>query len=286
MPDRYRRLVFQVEAEGLELLSASLWEQGTLGIEQLDGAGPASVAAYFVPGVALTPDDWRDSGARLVATEECEEHDWMEAYREHARPLPVGRRLIVDPREPHPAAAQENADARESDRWTLRLPARTAFGTGSHPSTRLVIEILDDLDLEGARALDVGAGSGILSFATLLFGAARVVGVEIDLEAALVGAQNRRLNRLAPDLVAGGLDALAPASHFDLALVNVLPERIAAELGVIRRLLVVGGLAIFSGVLTESADEVERRLTESGFAPVRRRSMEEWSALLVEAAGE
>ncbi len=138
------------------------------------------------------------------------------------------------------------------------------------------------MDLQSLRVLDVGAGSGILSFAAQLFGAVWVVGLEIDPGAALVAGQNRSLNGLFPGLVAGGVDCLAAAAWFDLALVNVLPELIENDLDALRRLLRPGSSAIFSGILTESLPAVRTCLAVAGFRQRRHRSCGEWSALRTE----
>ena len=274
MSARYRRLVFRVDGDS-ELLAAALWDQGTLGLELV---GDARVVAYFAHDSSYAGVAWGDWGGRLETDEPCEPRDWMAAYRAASRPLAIGERLVVDPREPEMSAAEAD---RWPDRRLLRLPARTAFGTGSHASTRLALELMERCDLEGGRVLDVGFGTGILSFAALLFGARSVVGVEIDVESALVAEQNRRLNELFPHWVAGGVAALGDRGGFDLALVNVLPERVAEDLGRIARLLESGGRAIFSGIPTAQERRVVRRLERAGFRPVERSVLEEWVALVV-----
>lgn len=274
MPDRYRRLVFRVEGD-TGILIARLWELGTLGVELLDNG---DVIAYFDSEATLAEVDWRAFGARLGSDELHEQEDWMAAYRAASQPLPIGTRLVIDPREPALSETEvENWPGRE----LLRLPARTAFGTGSHASTRLVLELLEEMDVEGKRVLDVGFGTGILSFAALLGGAARVVGVEIDLASALVAEQNRDFNGLYPSWIAGTVSALEAPGAFDLALVNVLPERIRCDLATIRRLLATGGSAVFSGISVERAGRVGADLERVGFRLSERRARDAWAALLV-----
>ena len=203
------------------------------------------------------------------------EQDWLAEYRRHAEAFPLGRHFLVDPSEPG------EGRARADDRWLLRLPARRAFGTGSHDSTRLVIDWLEQQDLDGCRVLDVGTGTGILSMAALLVGAPSVVAVEIDPAAAFMAYLNQGLNQVSFPLVAGGVGALSPVPTFDLALINVLPQHIAADLRSIADLIERGGLAVFSGLLQTSMDDVASDLEKVGFSTSDRLSLGEWGALVV-----
>lgn len=293
----YHRFRFEVVAGSEERLTAELWSLGTLGLElAADPAGPAAggtarwVTAYFAapldPEVAgLDGAAWRRLGGRLDAAEPVATADWMAAYRRQTKPFPVGRHLWIDPGEPHDAPSSVPAGRR-----LLRLPARQAFGTGSHASTRLAIELIEAMPLAGRRVLDVGTGTGILAFAALLAGAASVVGFDRDPAAALLAAQNRRLNDLEPLLFAGPLAALGPlhgappVRRFDVALVNVLPERILDELPALAACLAPLAAAVFSGILLERRESVERALADAGLGVVAARDDDEWIALLTRLA--
>ncbi len=276
----YRRLSFVTSPENEELLTARLWELGTLGLELRQGGRQGlRIEAYFdeppaAAVAALAGGGDELAGAELVDSAAVAEADWMAAYRRQARPLPVGRRLVIDPGddlrpEPPPAG-----------RHVLHLPARRAFGTGSHPSTGLAIELLEQLPLAGRRVLDLGSGTGILAFAALLFGAASVVALDVDPVAAVSAAENARRNRLRPAVAAGSLAGLAPGRRFDLALVNIRPEKIRPELPELHRCLRAGAQAIFSGLLAAEARRVEDELQAAGFVAAARRRHDEWAALL------
>ena len=279
----FLRLTLRCPAAREEILAAELWSLHTLGLEiRHDGADLTEVRAYFpakLAGHAPGPAVLRIPGVRLVRSEVLDSKDWMAAYRAQARPVDVGRHLFVDPREPDgpPPVAPPG-------RHLLRLPARTAYGTGSHASTRLAVEYLEELPLPGATVLDVGSGSGILSFAALLFGARFVAGLEIDCEAALIGGQNRRLNQLRPGLIAGDLECLGVGARFDFAVANILPGSFLHQLPLLVDRLAAGGSAIFSGIPTENASEVEARLAECGLRIASRQSEGRWTAYLAEAA--
>ena len=166
----------------------------------------------------------------------------------------------------------------------LRLPARRAFGTGSHESTRLALEILERLAVRGRRVLDVGTGTGVLALAALRLGARRAVAHDLDPAAALLAALNARLNSLAPLVFAGPVAAIARGAAFDLLLVNVIPEEIAADLPRLARLLAPRGRAVFSGILRSGSRRALGVLRAAGFRRRASRFAGEWAAYLCEAA--
>ena len=278
---RYRRLSFDIAPEAEEALAARLWELGTLGLELGEGAGGRlRVEAWFrdppPPGLEAAAD-------RLapVASTVVEEADWMAAYRRQARPIRLGARLVVDPRD---RATPPAAGAEPGRRW-LHLPARRAFGTGSHASTRLVVDLLEELSLVGRSVLDLGTGSGVLAFAALAGGARRVIGLDKDPVAALIAGQNRAPNGLWPALAAGAVDCLRQAPIFDLALVNILPRRVLGDLAAVAAVLRPGGEAIFSGLLEGDRETYATRLGELGLRPRTWRREGDWLAVSARAAG-
>ncbi|HEV7671478.1 MAG TPA: 50S ribosomal protein L11 methyltransferase [Thermoanaerobaculia bacterium] len=287
------RRIYLVPARLEDEVAAELWAVGTLGLEIKPHDGErVRIEAYFAEA-SLAPDL---SAVRLEDGEEIESIaeepvvpvDWLARYRENARPFPVGRRLLLDPREP-----EEGPCEVPTGRLLLRLPARSAFGVGSHESTRLALELLEDLaeegGLAGRSALEVGAGTAVLSFAALRFGARSAVAFDLDPGAPIHARDNSRLNGLFPRHFAGRLAALAapphPKSRFDLLLVNVLPEEILAELPDLVERLAPGGELIFSGILAERGVEILGQVTALGLVERGRRIANEWIAFrLVRAA--
>jgi ribosomal protein L11 methyltransferase len=281
----YLRLELILLDQTDDLLMAELWAWGTLGVEQTVGKnGSRNVIAYFSdPLPTRLPDAgnplWGHLGAELVRVELIEDEDWLADYRRQARPVPVGERFLVDPREPDP----EQSPAAGSRRL-LRLPARSAFGTGSHESTRLAVELLETIPVTGRRILDVGTGSGILAFAALCSGAEYVVGIDSDAVASLLAGQNGRLNDLTPHLLAGTLDAVRADPHFDVALVNILPKRIRPDLPLLVEVLAPGAEAVFSGILAVDKSNVLADLAAVGFRPKAEAHDRDWVAFHLELA--
>ncbi len=278
-----RRWLLPADLE--EQLVAELWSFGALGFETHEAeAGRLILDAYFPvptpPGADLrTLAPWRRRGVVEIGSESLGDRDWLAAYRAAAEPFDVGRRLRIDPREPS-AGATPTCDSRT----TLEIPARTAFGTGSHASTRLVLEWLEDLDLGGLAVLDVGTGSGVLSFAAELFGAGRIVGFDLDGQSVYVARSNARLNGVSPRLYAGGVSALRRDARFDLALVNILPENFAGEIPSLAGVLKPGARVISSGNLAARGCELLARWQQAGYALEAQRQAEEWVAFLLRLA--
>lgn len=258
----YLRRTYQVPAELEEVVLADLWAAGTLGVQST----PGGLEAWFPEG----SDPELPARPGVVCSEEViPDLDWLAGYREQALPFPVGRTLYVDPREPEEPVGRQ----------LLRLPARTAFGIGSHESTSLAVELLEAADLRGKRVLDVGTGTGILAFASLLLGAAEVVAFDVDPASPFNALVNRRLNRLYPRLFVG--TSLAIRASFDLELINVIPEEIGPEMPGLVRMLRPGGEAILSGILAERGDEVLASVRSLGLAERERRVAGEWIAFRV-----
>ncbi|HYO13181.1 MAG TPA: 50S ribosomal protein L11 methyltransferase [Thermoanaerobaculia bacterium] len=271
----YLRRIYLVPPDLEEPFVGDLWLAGTLGVQTTaDADGRVRLEAWFPAGSA--PGGTLPPGVEPVADEPVPDSDWLAAYRERARPFPVGRSLFIDPREPE----EDPAEVPE-ERRLLRLPARAAFGIGSHESTSLALELLEDMDLRGRRVLDVGAGTGILAFAALLFGARSAVGFDVDPAAPVHARDNARLNGLRLPLFAGRLAALRERPLFDLALVNVVPEQILPEMPDLVALLRPGAEAVLSGILAEKGREVLDHVRGFGLVERDRREAGDWVAFRV-----
>lgn len=218
----------------------------------------------------------------LPAPQFCtvQEQDWSQAWKKNYRPILIGARLVVVP------AWQESPDP---GRIAVRMDPGMAFGTGTHPTTQLCLELLEaHLPANAAAVIDVGCGSGILAVAALKLGAQAALGVDIDPESVQAAQANAELNGVAGRLevilgsVAEILGGETILRHAPLVLANILAP-------VIIRLLDDGladlmdpeGVLILSGILDEQAGEVENALRMHGLLVLERRQIGDWVALAV-----
>lgn len=280
------RLRFSVAAELQDAVSAELADSpGFLGVDQGDPSRPdpeATWSAYFAPQADAAA--LRSLAARLggdLGRQPAE--DWQRRFRELARPRRVGR-FVLDPREPE--AGPPPPGSAGGDDW-IRVPARQAFGSGSHATTRLMIrQLLEAVERGAATAgqglgavLDVGTGTGVLLLVASRLGAARPLGLDLDPAAVFAARDNAlrdgRADRLR--LLCAPIGAVTGA--FDVVLANVLPENLAGSEEGVATALRPGGLLILGGWLEERGEELLEPWMARGFELVRATVEEEWLAV-------
>lgn len=216
-----------------------------------------------------------DFGPLTVSLAACRDEDWENNWKQYYTPLPAGERLFIVPEWLSP----EIPDGRVA----LRLDPGLSFGTGAHASTQMCLLALEACVRGGERAVDLGCGSGILSIAALLLGAARAAGVDVDPMAEGVARANAALNGLdAGRFTARTGDVLRDSallrelSGCELLLANIVADVIIPLAPAARAMLAPGGRFICSGILDAREDEVRAALTRAGFTIVERRARDGW----------
>jgi len=259
---------FPLAELGAEAVESTLLELGAIAITLEDEAdqpvfepAPGEVRLWSRTRVRAMFDESRDvlealaalgralgapltAGARVRAVDE---HGWERAWTRHFGPMRFGRRLWVCPTD---AEAPASAGA-----VTVRLDPGLAFGTGSHPTTALCLQVLDSLELEGRTVIDYGSGSGILAIAALKLGAARAVAIDIDPQALTATRANAARNGLA-----GRIETHAPPVHLepaDVVLANILAGPLVELAPRLSAACRPGGALVLSGLLRSQAYEVK-----------------------------
>jgi ribosomal protein L11 methyltransferase len=172
------------------------------------------------------------------------EQDWVRLTQSQFDPIPISPRLWIVP---------TWHDAPDSHAINLKLDPGLAFGTGSHPTTRLCLRWLDTQLAGGETLLDYGCGSGILAIAAAKLGAKRVDGVDIDEQAVVSSRDNAALNEVAAHFCLPG--ELAPG-QYDVVVANILTNPLKGMAPLLAGRVRPGGHLVLSGILAEQADEV------------------------------
>jgi ribosomal protein L11 methyltransferase len=275
-------LALLARADELELLATRLFEHGAAGVELQEPGQPLMPGTPELPRGAgrciahfIDRDDAvtaaRDLG-RAEAPIEVADEDWSVAWRKQHRPVRVGPRSWVQPPWEDAPAAQDGV--------RIVIDPGMAFGTGSHPTTGLCLERIDELlaARPGADVLDVGTGSGVIAFAAVKLGAGRVCGTENDpiaLEAARRGAE---LNGIRPGRIEWALanpDELG-GHAYDIVVANILLNTLVDLAPQIARKVARRGTVVLSGLLAAQADAAESAYAAVGLTPGSRKEREGW----------
>ncbi|AOJ36923.1 50S ribosomal protein L11 methyltransferase [Burkholderia sp. AU33423] len=268
----YRELVVELAREHAEALSDALLELGALSVsvEDADADTPDEQPLFGEPGLVPDRTAWQHS--RVVAllaadhepavllaaaaneigvaetpaftVREVEEQDWVRLTQSQFEPIPIGERIWVVP---------SWHDAPDPDALILELDPGLAFGTGSHPTTRLCMEWLEQSVQPGQSVLDYGCGSGILAILAKKCGANPVIGIDIDPQAVESARQNSERNRAE---VTYGLPDACPDGEFDIVVANILSNPLKLMASMLASKVKPGGRIALSGVLARQADEV------------------------------
>ena len=291
----------------LELEESLLWKLPELGVSRLaichgpDSPGERELVAW------LPEADW-PAGERQALVEALRplgapfaielppprwqrvaDEDWSLSWKQHWRPDPIGATLLVLP-------AWLAVPPEAAGRRVIRLDPGPAFGTGSHPSTRLCLEGLEtlaetrvaagapvDRPLGGLRVADLGCGSGLLSLAALALGAEAVAAVDTDPLASRASLDNAALNGFTDLAVAvGSTDTLAEllgGEPADVLLCNILAPVIAELSPSFRRLLAPAGQGLLSGLLLSQAADLIHCLEGEGWSATLAAERDPWALL-------
>lgn len=217
---------------------------------------------------------------------QIDQTNWAEAWKQHYKPIAIGKKLIIIP------AWLDNP---EPSRVAIRIDPGMAFGTGTHPTTQLCLELIEEYlpkksQLQpGIDVIDLGCGSGILSIAALKLGARRALGVDIDADAIRASQENARTNLVSEnfELGIGSLEDLLsrkfPFQKAPIVLANILAPVIIRlfEEG-LGELITPDGVLILSGILDEQANDVQAAFESQGLTLVEKRQIGDWVALAVQ----
>lgn len=274
----YVEIVIEVARDHAEALSDALMEAGALSVsvEDADEGTDAEKPLFGEPGmepeeaawdhsrvVALTGEDADQAAivaeaAAAISLAEApkftlrgvEEQDWVRLTQSQFDPIHIGKNIWVVP---------SWHEAPDPDALILELDPGLAFGTGSHPTTRLCMEWLEAHPAPGKTVLDYGCGSGILAMVARKLGAGAVAGVDIDPQAIESARDNAARNQVA-EIEYFLPDAFAASAHadarFDIVVANILSSPLKLMAPMLSGRVAEGGSLILSGVLARQAEEV------------------------------
>ena len=213
------------------------------------------------------------------------DQNWMEAWKERYKPIPIGKTLIIVP---------AWLDSQDVARISIKIDPGMAFGTGTHPTTQLCLALVEEAfndlgaaDRQALTIIDIGCGSGILSIGALKLGAALALGVDIDEASVKASRENADANGITPERFTIGLGSVTEVRdgrflirQAAIVLANILAPVIIRLFSMgLADLVAPGGVLILSGILAEQAESVQIAAEQHGLKLVEKRQLEDWVAL-------
>lgn len=230
------------------------------------------------PGEVLSLLGQRLEAAQIpytLDTTGVEQEDWRNAWKKYYHASTVGKRLAIVP----------SWEEFETDRIVLKMDPGMAFGTGTHETTSLCLETLDEHISGGERVLDIGCGSGILAIAALKLGAAAAEGVDIDPMCVRTSGENAALNGIGSQfkVLVGDLSDKA-SGKYDVIVANIVAAAIKSLSPALPPLMKPDSLFVASGIIDTRKDEVIQAIEAQGLRVVQVKEKKGWVCLLCRLA--
>lgn len=207
-----------------------------------------------------------------VQLKRMDESTWENAWKQEYQPIEIGERLIVIPK------WLADSQAQNTDRIPIYLEPGMAFGTGTHQTTQLCLQVLEKLSLQHQRILDIGCGTAVLSIAAAKLGASDVTAIDIDPVAVRVATENVSENGVGQQVKVFEGDLLVGIHEggYDVAIANILRDIVIALAPQAAAVVRPGGLLVVSGFIESQTIMVQSALEAAGFEVSELRMMDDW----------
>lgn len=213
-------------------------------------------------------------GSAEVSSEAVSDENWATAWKKYYHPVRVTRNLTVVPQ-------WEDYQPQQPNEQLIYLDPGMAFGTGTHPTTRLMLQALEMEVRGGETLLDVGTGSGVLSIAAKLLGVGDVYAYDVDEVAVNSALENIKLNTVAKSIKISANDLLAGVAHSaDLIVANILAEIIVPLIPQAYERLNTGGRFLCSGIIADKVGLIIEKLQAQGFKVQETLKIDDWYGII------
>lgn len=215
-----------------------------------------------------------DKGNGQINLREIMEEDWASAWKEYFHPIKVGERIVIKP-------SWEKYDNGNND-IIIEIDPGMAFGTGTHHTTVMCIQILEEIIKPGCTVFDVGTGSGILSVTAAKLGAEKVCAVDLDPVAVKVAKENVEINKVGDVVKVSQGDLLSVLEgQADVIIANIIADVIIRMLNDVSTKLKDNGYLIASGIIIDRLSEVTEKANKVGLVVEKVIEQAGWVALVI-----
>ncbi|MBP2099412.1 50S ribosomal protein L11 methyltransferase [Enterococcus rivorum] len=238
------------------------------------------IMPFIEESIARLPEFGLAIGKNEMTVSEVAESDWATAWKKYYHPVRVTRYLTIVP-------SWEKYESKDELEKIITLDPGMAFGTGTHPTTRLTLQALEVVLRGGEMVLDVGTGSGVLSIASKYLGAQEVHAYDLDEVAVTAAKENMDMNPVAHDVHVSANDLLKNVTiEADVIVANILADIITLMIEDAYRLLKNSGTFIVSGIIQDKKEMVLDKMVEAGFIVDQIFQQGDWYAIILKKTEE
>ena len=275
---KYKEFLITAEPFNSELLSGVLWESNISGINE-----EVNCIKVFTDDLSLTLDELKGRLQSLkhenllysftIEENIYENKNWNEEWEQSINVIEVSDKIVIKP-----TFRDYNA---KPGQIVLTIDPKMSFGTGEHQTTKLVLMLLENYVVSGARVLDVGSGSGILAIASIKLGARHALAIDIDDWCLDNAIENSKLNKVndSMEVLQGEIKDIK-AFDFDLILANIQKNILLEIAPEIYSRLKPGGIVILSGLLDYDEADIKTEFCSLGLSFLELKSLDSWIALV------
>lgn len=267
-----------LENEVMEIAHIDLIEKSLLEADRTKGLIHVYVNPHENPleAVSFIEERLKEQNINYqIRIDDCKAEDWVNNWKQYFHPMPIGEKLLIRP------TWEDEYDAK--GRKVLHIEPGLAFGTGSHPTTKLCLETLEKYIDENSTVLDIGCGSGILSIASLLLGAKSAFGVDIDslaVKTAMANAEENGFDESKFKAVKGNLSDKVNGKY-SVIVANIVADIIMEFNKEVGKFLEDDGVYITGGIIESREDEVLLSFAQNGFEVKERFEEKGWLVFVV-----
>ncbi len=226
-------------------------------------------------------DENNEFGRLEIEIDNMTELDWANNWRQYFHPIEIGKKLMIKP--------EWEELTTPTDRIVFNIEPGMSFGTGSHYTTQLCLEELENYITPGVKMLDLGCGSGILSIISLLLGADKAVAVDIDpnaVDTAYRNAERNGINREKYKVLSGNVITDSEMQNeisqnkYEVVAANIVADVIIALAPKAKEYMKEGGVFITSGIIEDRLEDVKNALLENNFEIVKINQRKDWVSIV------